>query len=729
MQVVPYEIEYRRQVLDFFHDVPFKPDIWEWQFEENPQGLSFEPVVVVQDGRVVGFNGVMPAEVKYGEHYLDALWSCDFYVDERCRGQGVGKKIKEHLIKQSPLIMSFGVSPSAAHVLQSMGWRRSRGVYDYRMLRRPKNFREGLLSGLQRINRLPAVFDPFYSGSLRWSDTLPVKEEVDLLWDNVKDTYEKVCVRNFDYLNWKYSEHPLAAYEFLIARDSEGKLEGLLVVRAFDMFVRIIDYLGPASGFALKKNMVRETCKAFSESERFSCTTSDPELGKVLYHSGFFRARTQPSFFARSNLEGDNNCESGWFLMTGDSDGELLAAAAANYSLKSSPVKTRRRGTEETFEQVKSQVLSTRRLSEADFSSLSSEWQSVLQRSGADQLFMSWPWLYSWWQVWGERLGLELALFGAFSKEGLLVGIAPFYLHEFRSPVGLRVRRLHLIGNAWHIRGTVRTEYSALIAEKGMEAQVAELVLSEIADLEWHEIVACDQTLPELLRWQEVFDRVGIKVSSIPRMVDSGIRIPVQGDFKGWLSELGRNTRLKAYNRRHYLSGIGKLEFKHVQADEAEAFLQQLNDFHRQRWGKPCFDEQAVEFHLKLVSRLEKEQFALTSLEFNGKVISVLYDVCAGECRYNLQAGYFEDFDPKVALGTLHLGYAIESSFGNPGMDYYDLLAGHGKKSFYKSRFNGEAVHFLTVQFARHPLLRSIYSVQSRLPERFRQALNRLVRL
>ena len=373
--------------------------------------------------------------------------------------------------------------------------------------------------------------------------------------------------------------------------------------------------------------------------------------------------------------------------------------------------------------------LEIRRLSEADFAGLSGAWDELLSQSDADPLFMSWPWLYSWWEVWNRCLELELALFGVFDEADTLVGLAPFFLHQFRSPLGMTVRRLHFLGNAWRILPTVRTEYCGLIIRRGLEEPIAELLLAEVARLTWHEVVVCDQSMQELLQWQEAFDRQGQNVLTVPRSIDAGVRVPVNGAFSDWLHELGPNTRLKAYNRRKYLAKRGELSYRRVASAEAKEFLRTLNEFHHKRWGKPCFDDRAVDFHQRLLERLPEERVALSALNFNDKTVSVLYDVKAGSTRYNLQAGFDEFFDPKVALGTLHLGYAIEESFSDPDIACYDLLAGRGKKSFYKSRFQGEKVHFVTVQFARHPVMRCIYRVQSWLPGVLRQQINRYVRL
>ena len=369
------------------------------------------------------------------------------------------------------------------------------------------------------------------------------------------------------------------------------------------------------------------------------------------------------------------------------------------------------------------------RLTEVDFQAIEPQWRDLLARSDADPLFMGWPWLYSWWETWGQELGAELALFAAYEEDGRLVGLAPFYLYNFRSPVGLRVRRLHFMGNAWRMRATVRTEYSSLILEYGSEGTIAQELLKALARLEWGEMVVCDQTVPELLRWQEAQDHVGINAACVPRTIDAGVRVAVSGHFENWLAELGRNTRLKAYNRRGYLQSQGEFACTQVPVSDNEWFFARLNEFHGHRWGKPCFDESAVRFHQRLLERLDPDQPALSALMFKGEVVAVLYDLQAGRTRYNLQAGFLEELDSKVALGTLHLGYAIEAAFNDTGTDYYDLLAGYGKNSFYKSRFQGETVHFVTVQFARHPVLRWIYRLQSWLPGRLRQSINRFVRL
>lgn len=374
--------------------------------------------------------------------------------------------------------------------------------------------------------------------------------------------------------------------------------------------------------------------------------------------------------------------------------------------------------------------VAVKRLTIDDFSKLAGQWQDVLENSDADPLFMSWPWIFSWWEVWGEALGLELALFGAYDADSRLIGIAPFYLNDFSSILGLRIRRAHLIGNAWHICPTVRTEYSSLVIRKGLEEVVTNALLTELSGLHWDELIVCDQLSHERSRWEKGLALGGRRVALVPRARDVGVRVATEGSFQEWLRKLGANTRLKLYNRRAYIKQKkGELVSTRVPENQVEGFFEYLNEFHRHRWGKRCFDDKAIAFHKKVIARVLPHQLALTTLEFNGQIVSVLYDIVIGPNRYNLQAGFQEDFDHKVSLGTLHLGYAIEECFNANNIRCYDLLAGYGKNSFYKSRFKGEAVEFLTIQFARHPLMRGIYRVQAYLPEGMRRSLNRIARL
>ena len=375
--------------------------------------------------------------------------------------------------------------------------------------------------------------------------------------------------------------------------------------------------------------------------------------------------------------------------------------------------------------------LRLKRLSEADFKNMAEDWQNCLSLSDANPLFLGWPWLFSWWEVWSQVYGLELVLVGVYDEKDALVGLGPFYRRAILTSLGFRVYRLYLLGGAWRLAPTVRSEYCGLILPRYRKKEVNQAILQAIGDLQWGELVVSDvdaedvsQFIPD--KWSLVHP-----ARLIPRVNDHGIRIATEGSFAEWLKSLGKNTRLKAFNRRTYLSEQGELKFQPHQPDADGDFFDRLNGFHQTRWGKPVFDGDALRFHRLFLSRLPLcgGRPELTTLRYNGRCVSVLYDVIVDGWRMNLQAGFIEDFDSKVSLGSLHLGFAIEAAFLSESVQFYDLLAGAGKTHFYKSHFKGEPVEFFTFQVVKSPLLACLYKIQSISPAPVQRLFNRRIGL
>ncbi len=362
---------------------------------------------------------------------------------------------------------------------------------------------------------------------------------------------------------------------------------------------------------------------------------------------------------------------------------------------------------------------------------MADEWRRCLTASRADPLFMSWAWLYTWWETWSQLLGLELLLLGAFDENGTLVGVGPFYRRVLRTPIGLRIARIHFLGNAWRIAPTVRTEYCGLILDRRHEEAGRKALLQYLASLEWDDLVICDIKAEELSTLEGAIQTGIVDLDQVVRLREEGIRIHTGGSFARWLDTLGRNTRLKLYNRRRHARDRGGYSLNEADSpDEINAFFCTLNQFHVRRWDEPAFDQEASGFHRRLLKRLEPPlQPRLSRLWIGGELVSVLYDIHLGSAVYNLQSGYLEDFDPKLSLGTLHFGFAIEAAFEEAECQYYDLLAGGGKNTLYKRHLKGEPTTLYTVQLVKHSALRFIYRHQVRLPDRLRQRINRMLRL
>jgi hypothetical protein len=111
------------------------------------------------------------------------------------------------------------------------------------------------------------------------------------------------------------------------------------------------------------------------------------------------------------------------------------------------------------------------------------------------------------------------------------------------------------------------------------------------------------------------------------------------------------------------------------------------------------------------LSRVEKEgaQPLLSALFCGDRLVSVVYNVWYRGVVYNIQAGFDESFHKKIALGSLHLGYALESAFQDNKTFALDMLAGVGRREDYKARFATDAYQLISIMLVKSPILRTLY--------------------
>lgn len=274
------------------------------------------------------------------------------------------------------------------------------------------------------------------------------------------------------------------------------------------------------------------------------------------------------------------------------------------------------------------------------------------------------------------------------------------------------IRSVQFVGTSARELRTPRTEHNRFGITGGAPLERS---LSEILEpLDWTEAVFTD--LAENSRDLAALNAIAEKNNWGFRMTaaDDGYAISTDDSFERYLSSLGSNTRLRLFNRRKLFESLGEVREENLWPDHRDAFFAALNDFHRARWGKTCFGEKSLAFNRKFLARVEAEggEPVLSGLFCGGRLVSVLYNVWFEGVTYNIQAGFEEGFHKKLALGYLHLGYAIEKAFQCAYTQRFDLLAGHGKSEDYKARLATDAYRLISVMLVRSTVFRALYWIK-----------------
>lgn len=376
--------------------------------------------------------------------------------------------------------------------------------------------------------------------------------------------------------------------------------------------------------------------------------------------------------------------------------------------------------------------LKFKKISSEEFEYSKEDWTRLLRESDADPIFLSWEWQFSWWKTWWEDRSLALELYFVYSSQDLVAILPLFFDSDFSWPI--QKTRLQFIGNQWRKSKTIRTEYLGPIVKNGdfRELVIAELAKYVFSSLEWKEFVFCDcefsnDNLTSKIFFNLMNGLAGGKSLTLRSDVSYSIYSP-EG-FSSYTSSLSKNRRYKLINRRAKAESIGvKFKRDSKPAKGIDKFLEYLNDFHVSRIGEEVFPKNSHGFHKRLVKYSEAENslvIELSSLVYEEKVISVLYNIQCDNKVYNLQAGFNETFVNNISLGTLHLGYCMENHIKSDSSTIFDLLAGSGKNTNYKEGLSNQQKQVVTSSFYRSNTI-FVFSLLRRKIFNLRQAVKSL---
>ena len=682
--------EEKRAIISMLDVGEYKDEIWDWQFGEG----SPYCIVAYLDKELVGFNGIMPMELKLERKVHLAYWSCDFVVADAYRGMGIGSRIKEKVLEyyKDSIISSFGISDAAFSVLLNKGWHSNNSTIELKRVTNDWSIKGLVKSFLQRVNQILyryhyKIHEAENEFFISLQNSLPNPAEINILWNKISSDYECCVARNATFLKWRYEEIPINTgyYHFLVARSENNHIKAVLIFTDLGEAIKIVDYLGPKEDLELKNVLLQHLIRIYSSYSSFSFSTSDKQWINVAKANGFFTAKGRQRFVS---IGLSQKYIQEWFLTSSDSDGDFLQIA----SLAKKPL---------------SDSILWKFVDSLEFLNSRECWQNLLFQSHSDKLFMSWYWMNAWWSTWGETLRAKLKLVYIY-HDSELISIIPLY--QSICKVGpFKCKRIQFLGNSWNGLDTVRSEYLSPIVHKLYTNEVINQfpkILKALGD--WDEFIWSDRVIDDqyVKDFTKVFDEeymIGFKAN------DKGYSIDGFSYFKDYAGSLGPNTRKKLVLRRS--SFESEYSGYYSKTTNSLDFFNYLNEFHISRWGKAVFGRNALNFHNKLAALFVNDPNYVVDYSYlkrNQDVLSTLYNVHAGSRTYNIQAGYLEYWNKKISLGTLHLGYSIEESIDQKKYTF-DLLLGTGKNTDYKSRLAHKVTTSETTVFVKNKKLKIWY--------------------
>ena len=307
-----------------------------------------------------------------------------------------------------------------------------------------------------------------------------------------------------------------------------------------------------------------------------------------------------------------------------------------------------------------------------EFHALEREWNTLVQRSPAKTVFLTWEWLSSWWSAYGG--GKKLFILLARDASGECQGIAPLYLERSR-----RARLLKFLGD-----GTHDSDYLDFIVPREQGAPVLEaffehlkLLQNDWDALQLNEMPEASPTLDflrglrEQMRWLFGKEEVPCGVRSLPAKWEEFLQT-LKPRFRTSVRACLRN--LEQWN--------GAFEVLTSSA-ETSSWLSELYELHSDRWalrkqaGVFANQNKRNFYEGMAQSFLNRGWLHMTRWRVNNAVLACQFGFVYGGTYHLLQEG-FDSRCIHVSPGiTLRAATIRDLIFR--GVHTYDFLGGIGR--------------------------------------------------
>jgi CelD/BcsL family acetyltransferase involved in cellulose biosynthesis len=329
-----------------------------------------------------------------------------------------------------------------------------------------------------------------------------------------------------------------------------------------------------------------------------------------------------------------------------------------------------------------------------EFANLRQVWTSLLKQCPADDAFLTWEWLYTWWEHFGSAYRLWLL---AAWEGNELVGVAPLMLGQKRIS-GLTWKFLYSLGMPEaDVRGFIT---------RGNDPQISNAFYNYLLQhaKDW-DVLELHEVSPKAIDLQALSDRFSRAGFAIRTYSTVHYYLPTDGDWKAFHAKLSRNLRDDIRKKIHRMEKQAKLEFEQCTGNQVlPEHIQWIFQITEQ-WRYPDLyaSPEAKPFHLDLADRMGEQGWArIYFVSWDNQPIAFDYGFFYNQRFEDWRSG-FENKYFQYSPGKALLFHLIETSFQD-GLKEIDFLCG---TEDYKKQWMVEERTFHNIFVVRNnPLLR-----------------------
>ncbi|MGO4694450.1 GNAT family N-acetyltransferase [Paenibacillus sp. 2TAB26] len=184
-----------------------------------------------KDNKIIGLLGVMPFEVNNKGVAGIGCSLTNWIVPPEYRSTGAGYALFHTVKERNPeLILSLGINSTVTKLYKKMGWNILQDVPRWiGVVNKPITI-EKMLNGNERPLRYWNELKTIPSNSDYHISDL-VEEEWDRFYEQFFAPKTIGFARNYQFIKWRYINHPIFEYKILTCKDSHNHIMGIAIIR------------------------------------------------------------------------------------------------------------------------------------------------------------------------------------------------------------------------------------------------------------------------------------------------------------------------------------------------------------------------------------------------------------------------------------------------------------------------------------------------------------------
>lgn len=307
---------------------------------------------------------------------------------------------------------------------------------------------------------------------------------------------------------------------------------------------------------------------------------------------------------------------------------------------------------------------------------LGAVWNPLLSQSRSDSIFLTWEWVFNWWQVYGQRK--ELCVLVLRDQNGDIIAIAPFYVRKEKVLKSFSTHEVRFLGTG----EDVSPDYLDLIIMKDREEEAIDAFMKYISRKDGWDVLNLTDMLSTSISYailKKAASDNGLIVERSECASCPYIQLPSSWDE--YIEGLSTNMRYNVRRRMRNLEKNFKTRYFIWQDIEGlQNAMERLAFLHNKRWEEKSSihsfsSKEYNAFHQAVAKEfVPKGWLQLSCLELDGEIVGILYDY-----RYKNKIYYYQGgFDPsfyKYSLGLVLRAYVIQKAIED-GIKEIDLLKG-----------------------------------------------------